>query len=100
MSIEKAKKTAKVGKTLRHMQVLSLLFKKYFDSPKKIKPSKLLDGRDVMEALGLAPSPKVGEILEAVALAQVEGKVTDRAGALAFIRRHFSSCAAEGAVQK
>ena len=79
---------------------LSLLFKKYFDSPKKIKPSKLLDGRDVMKALGLAPSPKVGEILEAVALAQVEGKVADRAGALAFIRRHFGSAAAEGAVKK
>ena len=100
MSIEKAKKTANVGKTLRHMQVLSLLFKKYFDSPKKIKPSKLLDGRDVMEALALSPSPKVGEILEAVALAQVEGKVTDRAGALAFVRRHFSSDTAGGAVKK
>lgn len=87
MSIEKAKKTANIGKTLRHMQVLALLFKKYFDSPKKIKPTKLLDGRDVMTELGLPSSPRIGEILEAVALAQVEGEVKDRAGAIKFIRR-------------
>ena len=91
MSIEKAKKTANVGKTLRHMQVLSLLLKKYFDSPKKIKPSKLVDGRDIMDALGIAPSPKVGEILEAVALAQVEGEVSSRAEALDFVRRKFAA---------
>lgn len=89
MSIEKAKKTANVGKTLRHMQVLNLLFKKYFDSPKKIKPSKLLDGREIMQALHIAPSPKVGEILEAVALAQVEGEVQNKEEALAFIVRRF-----------
>lgn len=89
MSIDKAKKTANVGKTLRHMQVLSLLFKKYFESPKKINPTKLLDGREVMQTLGLPPSPRIGEILEAVALAQVEGEVKNKPGALAFIRRRF-----------
>lgn len=89
LSLAAAQKTANVGKTLRHMQVLSLLFKKYFDSPKKIKPTKLLDGRDVMAALALPPSPRIGEILEAVALAQVEGHVADKAGALAFILREY-----------
>lgn len=89
MSIEKAKKTANVGKTLRHMQVLSLLFKKYFEFPKKIKPTKLLDGRDVMKTLGVPPSPLVGKILEAVAVAQVEGEVADKESALAFIRRRY-----------
>ncbi len=95
MSLEKAKKTANIGKTLRHMQVLSLLLQKYFDSPKKIKPVKLIDGQEVMRALGVPPSPLVGQILEAVALAQVEGKVTTRAEALAFIRSHF--CGKEAA---
>lgn len=89
MSLEKAKRTAHVGKTLRHMQVLTLLLKKYFDSPKKIKPTRLLDGRDIMQALALPPSPRIGEILEAVALAQVEGQVSDRPGALDFIVRQF-----------
>ena len=63
--------------------------KKYFDSPKKIKPIRLLDGREVMQALSLTPSPLVGEILEAVALAQVEGEVSDRQSALEFIRRRY-----------
>ena len=78
-----------MGKTLRHMQVLTLLLKKYFDSPKKIKPTLLLDGRDIMQTLALPPSPRIGEILEAVALAQVEGQVSDRPGALDFIVRQF-----------
>ncbi|MBR4356035.1 MAG: CCA tRNA nucleotidyltransferase [Elusimicrobiaceae bacterium] len=90
MSLEQSKKTANVGKTLRHMQVLSLLFKKYFEQPKKILPSRLITGRDVMDTLSLPPSPKIGEILEAVAIAQVEGKVHDRAGALSFIKTWVS----------
>ena len=85
MSLEQSKKTANVGKTLRHLQVLSLLLKKYFGQPKKIHPSRLVTGQDVMKLLSLPPGPKIGEILEAVALAQVEGKVRDRAGALAFL---------------
>ena len=86
MSLEQAKKTANVGKTLRHMQVLSLLLKKYFEHPQKIQPARLITGVDVMQVLSLPPSPKIGEILEAVCVAQVEGKVTDRADALAFLK--------------
>ena len=90
MSIAQAQKTANVGKTLRHLQVLSLLLKKYFEQPKKIQPTRLVTGRDVMEVLSLPPSPKIGEILEAVAVAQVEGKVNTREEALAFIRQQKS----------
>lgn len=86
MTIAQAQKTANVGKTLRHMQVLSLLLRKFFDTPKKVQPSRLITGRDVMDALSLPPSPKIGEILEAVAVAQVEGKVTRKEDALAFIK--------------
>ncbi|MBR4682308.1 MAG: CCA tRNA nucleotidyltransferase [Elusimicrobiaceae bacterium] len=86
MNLEQAKKTANVGKTLRHMQVLSLLFKKYFEHPRKIQPPRLITGRDVMDLLHLPPSPQIGELLEAVAVAQVEGKVTDRESALAFLK--------------
>lgn len=96
MSLERAQKTANVGKTLRHMQVLSLLLKKYFDSPKKINPVRLVDGRDVMDTLQIPPSALVGEILEAIALAQVEGEVRNRAEAVEFIRRRFGARAAKG----
>ncbi|MBO7238790.1 MAG: CCA tRNA nucleotidyltransferase [Elusimicrobiaceae bacterium] len=91
MSLARAQKTANVGKTLRHMQVLSLLFKKYFESPKKINPTKLLDGREIMEILQIGPSPKVGEILEALSVAQVEGNVHDKAGAQQYVRQHFGT---------
>lgn len=89
MSLEKAKQTENVGKTLRHLQVLNYLLKKYFDSPKQIHPTKLIDGRDVMKALSIGPSPEVGKILEAVALAQVDGQVTDKKTALDFILTQF-----------
>ncbi len=86
MTLAQAQKTANIGKTLRHMQVLNLLLKKFFDTPKKVQPVRLITGRDVMDALSLPPSPKIGEILEAVAVAQVEGKVSSKEDALAFIK--------------
>lgn len=87
MSIAQAQRTENVGKTLRHLQVLSLLLKKYFEQPKKIQPSRLITGRDVMEILALPPSPKIGEILEAVTVAQVEGIVNNREQALTFVKK-------------
>ncbi len=44
----------------------------------------LLDGHEVMAALGLTPGPDVGAVLAAVAEAQALGEVADRAGALAY----------------
>lgn len=85
MSLERAKKTANIGKTLRHMQVLSLLFSKYFDQPKKMKPSRLINGKDVMDTLHIPPGPQIGDLLEKVAEAQAEGKVLTREDALAFL---------------
>lgn len=86
MTISQAQKTANIGKTLRHIQVLNLLFKKFFDQPKKVRPTRIITGRDVMDVLSLPPSPKIGEILDAVADAQVDGAVTDRESALAFLK--------------
>ncbi len=86
MSIARAQQTANVGKTLRHMQVLTLLLHKFFDQPKKVQPTRLITGRDVMDALSLPPSPKIGEILEAVSVAQVEGKIASRQDALDFLK--------------
>jgi poly(A) polymerase len=57
----------------------------------------LLDGRDVMAALGLAPGPEVGAVLAAVAEAQALGEVADRAAALAYARA-FARARGEPAV--
>jgi hypothetical protein len=52
-----------------------------------VSPPALITGHDLMSELGLAPGPRVGQLLEAVREAQVVGDVTDRDGALEFARR-------------
>ena len=86
MTIEAGKKKGALGKTLRHMQVVNFLFGKYFNETKKlVQPQKFVDGKDVMAALRIPAGPKVGAALEALRVAQVEGKVKDRASALAWL---------------
>ncbi|MEI6561501.1 MAG: CCA tRNA nucleotidyltransferase [Verrucomicrobiota bacterium] len=53
-------------------------------------PPPLLSGRDVL-ALGWKPGPKIGEILEAVQNRQLEGALTSRDEALAWIHEEFST---------
>ncbi len=74
-------------KTVRHLQLVSLLLRRYFDQDRAPVPARLLDGVEVMKTLKMPPGPKVGEILERLREAQAEGKVRDRAQALAFVSR-------------
>jgi poly(A) polymerase len=48
---------------------------------------RLLDGRDVMRALGAGPGPRVGELLERIRELQEAGAVLTRDDALAWLRR-------------
>ncbi|ACC98788.1 Metal-dependent phosphohydrolase [Elusimicrobium minutum Pei191] len=86
MTIDESKEKGNVSKTLRHMQVVNHLFKKYFEQTPKINPPKIIDGKEIMTALKIKPGPVIGEILEAVALAQVEGKVKNKSDAVKFIK--------------
>ncbi len=72
-------------KTLRHLQVVAYLLRQNYERPDTVRPPKLADGNDVMRLLKLKPSPKIGEILNALHEAQAEGKVKTKAEALAFI---------------
>ncbi len=85
MTIPQAERYGNVGKTLRHLQLLNFLLGQYFDKPALVKPEKLITGADVMKHLKIAPGPAVGAALQAVAEAQVEGKVHTRAEALVFL---------------
>ena len=59
---------------------------KYFNEEKRFTaPVRLIDGRDIMKTLKIAPGPKVGEIMEQVILEQVEGKIKTKEDALRFI---------------
>ena len=53
-----------------------------------LRPAPLVGGRDLIE-LGLRPSPRFQEILNAVADAQLEGSLTTRDEALAWVREEF-----------
>jgi hypothetical protein len=52
-------------------------------------PPRLVTGHDLMTALGLAPGPLVGRLLEAVQEAQAAGEVTTREQALALVRQEL-----------
>lgn len=86
MTIPQAERFKNVGKTLRHLQLLTFLLGQYFDKPTVVRPAQLITGVDVMQVLHLNPGPAVGTILEAVAEAQVEGKIKTRQEALAFLQ--------------
>ena len=86
MTIAQAERFKNVGKTLRHLQLLHYMLGQYFDRPATVKPIKVVTGQDVMHVLNLKPGPQVGRVLDAVAEAQVEGKIKTRKDALAFIK--------------
>ena len=59
------------------------LLEAYFDdfSPKASQPA-LIDGRDLIEGLGLSPSPEFGRILARIEAERLEGRLKTRAEAL------------------
>ena len=48
-------------------------------------PRNLISGRDLIQKLGLKPGPQIGQLLEAVQLAQAEGAVSTPNEALAWV---------------
>jgi len=54
-------------------------------SQEPLIPPLLVRGEDLL-ALGLKPGPKIGELLEAVQIAQLEGEISSRKEALEFLR--------------
>jgi tRNA nucleotidyltransferase (CCA-adding enzyme) len=54
-------------------------------------PNPPLTGRDLMASLNLPPGPRIGQLLEAIQLAQAEGKVHTRKQALAFAQQLFDT---------
>lgn len=86
MTLAQAERFKNVGKTLRHLQLLNFMLGQYFDRPASVKPVQIVTGLDVMQQLHIPPGPAVGAVLEAVAEAQVEGRVKTRKDALAYIK--------------
>jgi poly(A) polymerase len=57
--------------------------------PEEIKPPRLITGRDLIDA-GYAPGPRMGEILQALEDAQLEGLVASREEAMEWVRERYS----------
>ena len=69
---------------------LNVLMTKYFESLEKIQPlPKLLDGNEIMQILGISPSPLLGKIISELKIAQEDGNVYTREDALIFVNELF-----------
>lgn len=69
----------------QHTDVVRFVLEEHFKQEKIIKPSKLIDGNDIMEVFGMKPGPQVGELLEKVREAHATGELTTREQALEYI---------------
>lgn len=59
----------------------------YVEEAAALSSPPLLDGREAMEALGLAPGPELGRLLGLLREAQAMGAVVTREGAIAYLRK-------------
>jgi putative nucleotidyltransferase with HDIG domain len=80
-------KPEEARKTVRHLQLVSLLRRRGRAPGPGPVPPRLLDGGQVMKALKIPPGPLVGEVLEKLREAQATGQVRTREEALAFVSR-------------
>jgi poly(A) polymerase len=69
----------------RQLDLLVRLLDDYFNRPQEaVRPAPLIDGHDLMVALGRRPGRLIGQLLEAVAEAQAAGELDSREQALAY----------------
>lgn len=64
--------------------------------PDQLRPSRLLNGRDLI-AMGYTPGPAFSEILHALEEQQLDGRISTRAEAEAYVRRFFLKPASDTA---
>jgi len=74
----------------RHVAVIDYVLRMRLEERVIVEPPKLVDGDDLMSALGIPPGPLLGELLELVREAQAAGEVTTREEAIAVARREMS----------
>ncbi len=64
-----------------------ILLENYWEKPEEsISPPRLLDGRELIQELGIEPGPQLGRLIEALREAQATGKVSTRDEALGYAR--------------
>lgn len=68
---------------------LNMLLRFYLEARETLKPlPKLLDGNEVMKILNIKPSRQLGEIMEALHEAQINGDIIDKDHAIEFVKNY------------
>jgi poly(A) polymerase len=73
-----------------HADITSYVLQKHFEETAVTAPAKIIDGKDIMDSLGLPAGPEIGKMLEAVREAQATGEINDKTQALNFIKHLYS----------
>ena len=73
----------------RHARVTAHLLEAHQRSLQEVKTPRLVDGHDLMRHFGLAPGPRLGELLEGIKEAQAAGEVRTPEEALAWVERQL-----------
>jgi putative nucleotidyltransferase with HDIG domain len=71
--------------------VRTLLMALWEHNEEQIQPPALISGHDLINHLDLKPGPIIGEILEGIREAQVEGEISTRDDALSFAKMYLAS---------
>lgn len=79
-----------LGEWREHLALVEFLLSCYFETPEVVSPPKLVDGHLIMERFGLAPGPRIGQLLAQVREAQAQGEVSTPEEALALIARELA----------
>lgn len=73
----------------QHTETTRHLLSKWFEEREVVAPPKLIDGHVLMEKLGLAPGPRIGEVLEMVREAHAAGDIETADEALDFAAKQL-----------
>jgi poly(A) polymerase len=65
---------------------VGVLLEVFFTDRERLIPPRLLDGANLIRALGMQPGPAIGRVLRDVRRAQLDGQLATRAEALAWAR--------------
>ena len=74
-----------------HARMMGHILQAGIQQPVPTGPNRLLNGRDLMEHLGVEPGPLIGQLLETVIEAQAAGEIKTWEEALALAHESLSS---------
>ena len=73
----------------QHNEMINFILSEYSRQETEVIPVKLIDGHDIMCALGISPGPIVGELLTEIREAQVAGNLRTKEEAIALVHHYM-----------